>query len=117
MDRISLSTEAVPDGTIIKIAGRFSVQDGGFFRDELRLLVESDTPAIFIDFTDLSFISSAAIGILVGTTLEMNRSGRFLGIFGANPSILDVFRMTGVDSVLRHYENFNDIIEKARQFQ
>ena len=56
-----------------------------------------------LDFTKLDYISSAGLRVLLGAAKTLLASGGSLGIFGLNPSVLEVFEISGFSTILAVY--------------
>ena len=68
----------------------------------LRTLVSQQHPeSIVIDFTQVCFISSLMIGLLVDLWRRMKEYGGCLCICGINPQFNRVFRITHLDRIFR----------------
>ena len=54
-----------------------------------------------VDFSKLEYISSAGLGILIGTQKRLNDSGHELVLTKMTPHIRDVLRYAGFDMVFK----------------
>ena len=115
MSQLTLESSRKEGIPVLKIKGRFSLEDAVHFGEELESLVESmDRPYFVMDFSKLEHISSAAIGILVNLKLRLNSSHGSFWIFGANQRILEVFELTGVDQLLEVESSLKECLEEAK---
>ena len=83
------------DEGIIICAGRLDAvqcEAGQIFMDEIS---ESST----LDFSQLEYISSAGLGILLKTQKRLAGSGAALKIINVNNHIFDVFRYSGFNAI------------------
>jgi len=83
------------DEGIIVCAGRLDAaqcETGQTFMDEIS---ESST----LDFSQLEYISSAGLGILLKTQKRLASSGGALKIINVNNHIFDVFRYSGFNAI------------------
>jgi anti-anti-sigma factor len=91
-----------PDVFVLKLAGRLGVGSSG---QELQWKVEEllaqNEKKVVMDFTDLKYIDSAGLGIVVFCAGKLNESGGRLRVAGANATIRNLFKITRVDKVLR----------------
>lgn len=82
------------DGSVV-CTGRLDAaqcEKGQAFMDEI---TESST----LDFTNLEYISSAGLGILLKTQKRLASSGAALRIINVNNHIHDVFRYSGFHAI------------------
>lgn len=115
MSQLQLESSRKEGIPVLKIKGRFALEDAVHFGEELESLVDSlEEPYFIMDFTRLEHISSAAIGILVNLKLRLNSSRGSFWIFGANQRILEVFELTGVDQLLEVESTLKECIEEAK---
>ena len=53
--------------------------------------------SLTIDFTDVDYISSKCLRILISLSKSLN--GGKIGIIGSNSTILDIFRLSGLEKL------------------
>ena len=58
---------------------------------------------VALDFTELDYISSAGLRVLLGAAKTLLASGGSLRIFGLNPSVREVFEISGFSTILAVY--------------
>ena len=83
------------EGAVIKLAGRLDAEQAPKAIDHFSELNHSAT----IDLTDLEYISSAGLGILVDTYKRLDQMGFSLILTNMNQYIRNVFKYTGLDQV------------------
>ncbi len=79
----------------ILLAGRLDAAQVDRVRDELKSVTRSCT----VDFTQLEYISSAGMGVLLGTQKRLADSGQSLKLVNLNRHIREIFRIAGFDNV------------------
>jgi anti-sigma B factor antagonist len=52
-----------------------------------------------VDFTDLDYVSSAGLGVLLKTQKRAMQAGRGLRLVNVNKHIFDIFRYAGFDKI------------------
>ena len=55
---------------------------------------------LIMDFTDLEYISSAGLRVLIGTQKKLKLDDIQLIIRNINPTVKEIFRMSGFDKIL-----------------
>ena len=58
---------------------------------------------VALDFSQLDYISSAGLRILLGVAKQLRAKGGTLGMFGLNQSVREVFEISGFSSILPVY--------------
>ncbi len=79
----------------IRLAGRFDASQVDRVRDAFKAVDRSCT----VDFTSLDYISSAGMGVLLGTQKRLADAGQTLKLVNLNRHIREIFRIAGFDNV------------------
>ncbi len=82
---------------IIRLHGRFDAAQIAGAKEVLSLVDDS----CMVDFGELSYISSAGLGLLFATQKRLVDSGRALTLTNLNPHIREVFRIAGFDNIFQ----------------
>lgn len=88
------------NGTTLNIAleGRLDTTTAPQLDEELKNSI-GDCTTLVIDFTELEYLSSAGLRILLATQKVMNKQGKMI-IRNVNETIMEVFEMTGFVDIL-----------------
>jgi anti-sigma B factor antagonist len=79
----------------IRLAGRLDASQVATAKEALDRIAGSGT----VDFTDLEYISSAGMGVLLATQKRLMASGNKLTLINLNKHIRDIFGYAGFDKV------------------
>ena len=79
----------------VEMVGRFDASQMAEARTVLDALATSAT----IDFGRLDYISSAGLGLLLGTQKRLSGSGNSLKLLNMNKHIREIFRIAGFDRI------------------
>jgi len=97
-DAFSSSCNMNGDKLCFTVCGRMDSLTAPSIVEEYRKVSEKQNiNSIEFDFSNLSYISSAGLRVLLGIKKDLNKD---VNIIGANDDIREVFRMTGFDQVL-----------------
>jgi anti-sigma B factor antagonist len=77
------------------LSGRLDASQVDIVREHLNVLTQS----CIVDFTNLDYISSAGMGVLLGTQKRLAGSGHSLKLVNLNRHIREIFRIAGFDNV------------------
>lgn len=58
---------------------------------------------VVLDFSELDYISSAGLRVLLGAAKKLRGSGETLKMFGLNQSVREVFEISGFSTILAVY--------------
>jgi len=79
----------------IMLTGRFDASQV----ESAKKVFDSVTNSCEVDFTNLEYISSAGLSVLLVTQKRLSESGNSLKLRNMNKHIRDVFRYAGFDTV------------------
>lgn len=101
------------DGTGVKVLrpeGRLDSYNNDLFEETIESLL-IDVPALLVlDLSKVSFINSTVLGTIVAAHVRAGKDGGSFAIFGANPKVDLIFRITKVDSALALFETFEEAL-------
>lgn len=89
-----------PDGVELRLEGRLDTTTSPAAQEAL-LKVAGEYAKITLDFTDLVYISSAGLRVILTLQKQINRTGGSLTLNNVSPAIMEVFEMTGFSGVIR----------------
>ena len=109
---LTLTVERIePDIHLLKLAGRLGIGSSG---QELQWKVEEllakNEKKVVMDLTELKYIDSSGLGIVVFCSGKLNETGGQLRVVGANPTIRNLFKITRIEKVI----NLDDTLEAAK---
>lgn len=101
MSAESLTMESLPGQTpgsrILRLTGPLTLSGLFDFQKALR----NDPPALLIlDLAAVPYMDSAGMGAIINYFVSCQRHGRRLVVAGVNGRVMELFRMTKVDSLL-----------------
>jgi len=82
-------------------------------RSELHRLVEAGNRTLVVDLTDVSFLDSSALGVLVGTLRRLREREGELRIVKPRPLAMRAFEVTSLDRVLNLYGTRKEALAAA----
>lgn len=82
----------------LKVAGRLDTTTVNELEDVLNTALEGITDLVF-DFSDLEYISSAGLRVLLKTQKQIQKTGTMI-VRGANDMVLEIFEVTGFNDIL-----------------
>lgn len=90
----------VKDGDTLTVSlnGRLDTVTASELEKELQGALEGIKKLVF-DLTDLAYISSAGLRILLSCQKTMNRQGEMI-VRGAGEDVMDIFDLTGFSDIL-----------------
>ena len=95
---LSLRIEAGSYGPTVRVSGEIDIATAPALRECLAALAEELVVAV--DLTEVPFVESSGIAVLIAEHKRRVAAGGQLVITGSTPLTLRVFELTGVDGVL-----------------
>ncbi|GAB3038539.1 anti-sigma factor antagonist [Nocardioides flavus (ex Wang et al. 2016)] len=100
MIEFDVTTTADGIGVVVP-RGRLNMVAARQLRETLTGLVEGGSTRIVVDLAETTFLDSSALGALVAGLKTARQSGGDLRIARPTESVMTVFRLTNLDTVLR----------------
>jgi anti-sigma B factor antagonist len=85
----------------VYLTGEVDVGNCSMFKEELNKVIEESEGVFMLDFSNLSYIDSAGLGILVGIYKRLAENHRELTVINANDYIKKLFRITKLDTLFK----------------
>ncbi len=83
----------------LNIHGKVDANSSGQLQNEI-LKAYQKCPTVILNFSDVSYISSAGLrALLIGQKTASSKGGKFL-IINANEAVVEVLRVTGLQKVI-----------------
>jgi anti-anti-sigma factor len=93
---LSLRIEAGSAGCIVRLAGEIDVESAPVLQQRLAALAGD----LVVDLTEVSFVDSQMLSVLISEHKRRVADGDHLAITGASPMALRMFEISGVDRLL-----------------
>ena len=101
---MQISTRTSNDIHIVAITGSLDSTTAPEAQKSLDAVV-AGARKVALDFSQLDYISSAGLRILLGAAKQLRAKGGTLGMFGLNQSVREVFEISGFSSILSIYQS------------
>ncbi len=93
---------------MIEIKGNFDLTNSHDIKEKLNhLLSENSISDIILDLTNLKFVDSSAIGVIVKLALKLKESQGRIVIVNTSQNIKKLFTMSNLNSIVNIVENFD----------
>lgn len=96
--------------TVAKMSDqRVDARLAGEFKRHLQALIETGNPLIALDLSEVDFIDSSGLGVIVAALKQLKGRGDLV-IVGARPAVVNLFRLTRMDKVFRMFPRADDAV-------
>jgi anti-sigma B factor antagonist len=99
----NLPVEQTSDGdlAILAMGGELDYEASPQLRARLVGAIKAGGRRLVLDLSDVTFIDSTAIGVLAGTVARLDEAGGgSLAVVSRHEKVLQIFEITGLDSVI-----------------
>lgn len=104
-----------PDTTVVEIAGRLHLGNSlSYTETSVKKLIGDGSRKMVIDLTELSFIDSAGVGMLISCSGDMEQAGGRLRIAGAHGPVAKTFEVVHLSRIVALDDKVEDACEKLR---
>jgi anti-sigma B factor antagonist len=100
MDALQLTVTQQGTTATLELVGELDVAQEGPVREALKQVLDSQPESLVLDLSQLSFIDSTGIGIVIGLKKSAERDGVRLVICRGPLAVQRVFELTGLTSSL-----------------
>jgi len=97
---MEISINPVNNATVVAITGKLDALTGEDAETTLSQLLDSGQTKLVVDFTELSYISSAGLRILLKTAKQIKAINGSFVLCGMKDFIKEVFDVSGFSSII-----------------
>lgn len=95
--RIEIQAGSRPDVTVLKVSGPLTIRNFFEFQDVAR---SNQSPVLIIDFVEVPYMDSAALGCVLGLHVSCERNKRKYALINVNSRLQTMFTVCGVQDLL-----------------
>jgi anti-sigma B factor antagonist len=96
-------------GTVVlAVAGDVDLYVAGELKDRLAEAADAGTKMLVLDFSDVTFVDSMGLGVLVGGMKRLRAAGGELHLVVSAPEVQRVLEITRMDRVIPLHETLAD---------
>jgi anti-sigma B factor antagonist len=96
--------------SIVAGSGELDVHVAPALQAEVDPLAKRPNGALIIDLTDVGFIDSTGLGVLVTALKHAREAGGTLDVVASTPRVLKVFALTGLDVVIPMHATLDEAL-------
>ncbi len=102
----------VKDLWIIKPSGVIDFSNSTDFKDKIKTeYINQGKVNLIIDLSDVEYVDSSALGVLVGLQRACRLNGGTFALCGLHENIMRIFQITSLSSVFRIFSTIEDAIK------
>jgi anti-sigma B factor antagonist len=101
LDTLPAVSQSEP--TIITLEGEIDLHESPNVREALRPLIDQKIPRIYVDMTEVGYIDSSGLAVLIDAMQRIANYGGKFGLIGLRPAVRTVLEIARLDQVFRVY--------------
>jgi anti-anti-sigma factor len=114
--QVTMSVRKAGDqAKIIDVRGRVTSLAENTLMDAFTQASTDGAPIVVLNLTDLEYMNSSGIGLLIRLFKQADTDGRGLLAFGLNEYYQNIFELTGLNKFIRVYETEADALAAVGQ--
>ena len=106
---MQIATTPGLDRHVITVSGEVDLATSPQLDTAIIAAIESGTSSVAIDLTDVSFMDSSGLGVIVRGLKRCREADKDLDLVITNERVLKVFGITGLDQVIPIHDSIEDI--------
>jgi len=100
---------------IVGFHGRLSAADAGKISDDLHRVLETGNKNISIDMSELDFVDSSGLSVLISTLKFARSEGGDLVLLNVNPRVMALLELTRLNEIIDIYDDQESLINAFKQ--
>lgn len=84
---------------VVKVKGEIDIYTAAEFKKQINAAIEEVTGDLHIDCSELQYMDSTGLGVLIGALKRMKEQGRNIYLENLRPNVRKLFAITGLDKI------------------
>ena len=113
LEGLVCQVKAIPLGAgvqVVSVEGELDLQTAPDLEQTLRA---TDLPCVIVDLTEVPFLDSTALGVLLAATRKMEKNGRRLLVAAGSPAVARTLTISGLARTLDVHDSLAEAITAA----
>jgi anti-sigma B factor antagonist len=112
---MKFSTKELNEITVIKFDGSMlGGPEASELNSTLHKLIEGKKKKIVVDLSDVVLMNSSGLGMMIGGVTTMRNAGGELKIAAATDKVLNLFKITKINSVIELHDSVKHAVESFK---
>jgi anti-sigma B factor antagonist len=95
---------------LIRVEGEIDLFTAPEFKDRISAPIDAGKPRVIVDLSDVTFIDSSSLGVLIGAHKRLKQRDGGLVIVCDDRAIVNTFKITGLDGVFEIVASRDDVV-------
>ena len=107
---MDIRTELKGEVLIARTQGRVDGANAREFQDALQAAIDENDHAMVLDMEELTYISSAGLGVILLIARVLQRQNRDLALCSLTGPVREIFQISGFDKIIKTHDSEADAI-------
>ena len=108
---MEIHAESKDGVAVISLMGELLTEEFAHIERQVNELIMDDAHHLVFDLADCEMLSSQGLGLLLGATKRVRRMDGDVKVVNVNERILNIFRLTNVDTVIGIYPTVESAVQ------
>lgn len=108
---LTLTVREIAGQAVVATEGAIDLYTAGILRDELARLDATGSHRVVVDMTDLDFLDSTGLGVLIGGRKAVTAHGGVLKLVCPQERFRKLFRITSLDKVFPIFASLSEALD------
>jgi anti-sigma B factor antagonist len=109
----STDVREVAGWTVVAVSGELDIYASPRLRGTLVDLVQAGARQLVVDTSDVTFIDSTGLGVLIGILKRVRAAGGQLRVVACGEAVLRMLRVTGLHQVFATFGSLDEALASA----
>lgn len=97
---------------IVKFYGEIDCLNAPYYRHQLNHLFEENNGDVIFDFSNITFIDSSGIGLILGRYNQLRFDNRQLKLTGLNQVSYKLFELSGLFKIMPYFKTIDEALKR-----
>ena len=97
---------------IIELTGEIDMKCSPKVKDKLKEILSQKPDSVVVDMTEVSFMDSSGLAVLVGALKRSRTNNSKLKLAGATKVVKDIFEICRLDTIFQFFDTVDEALKK-----
>lgn len=108
---LHIHLEEVGSKLILRLEGRVDAATAPILESRLQKLIDEGRVQLLLDFTDVDYLSSAGMRVLLASLKKIKAKSGVFALFAVTEDVNEVIRLAGFDKILHIFSNEQEALQ------
>lgn len=108
---LHIRLEEIESKVILRLEGRIDAATSPILENKIQKLIAEKRFQLLLDFTDVEYLSSAGMRVLLASLKKIKAQHGIFGIFSVTEDVGEIIRLAGFDKVLHIFVNEQEALQ------